>query len=161
MRKKEGKLDLFSNVTGIPPKAEETKVSLMDCIAPSFYDMHWDIIDGNHTYYNLQGGRGSCKSSDISLEIVLGVMNDENANAVIYRKVQDTLSTSVYEQVLWALDKLGVEHLWHCTKSPLQCKYKPTGQVILFKGLDKAKKSKSIKVAKGYIKYLWLKFLTM
>lgn len=146
---------MFSNVTGIPAKAEQLNVSLTDCIAPSFYEMHWDIVDGNHTYYNLLGGRGSCKSSEVSLEIVLGIMNDEDANAVVYRKVQDTLATSVYEQITWAIEKLGVAHMWHCTQSPLRCKYKPTGQVILFKGLDKARKSKSIKVAKGYIKYLW------
>lgn len=136
-------------------KVEEPKVSLLDCIGPAFYDMHWDVIEGNHTYYDLVGGRGSLKSSVAGIEIVLGVMQDSEANAVVYRKVADTIGDSVYEQICWAIDKLEVSSEWHCTTSPYRCIYKPTGQRIIFKGLDKAKKSKSIKVSRGYIKYLW------
>lgn len=136
-------------------------VKLTDCIGPAFYDMHKDIKEGKHTYYNLTGGRGSLKSSDISIEIVLGITQDPLANAVCYRKVGDTLATSVYEQICWAIDKLDMTEQWKCTVSPMRCLYKPTGQVILFKGLDKAGKSKSIKLRKGYLKYLWLKFLTI
>ena len=132
-----------------------TDIDLKDIIGPAFYDMHCDIRENKHTYYNLAGGRGSLKSSTISVEIVLGMMSDENANAVIYRKVKDTLATSVYEQIIWAIDVLGVSNDWHCTKSPLMCMYKPSGTKILFKGLDKAKRSKSMKFAKGYAKYLW------
>lgn len=134
---------------------QNNEVQLTDCIGPAFYDMHNSILTENKTYYNLMGGRGSLKSSTVSIEIVLGVMKDRAANAVCYRKVRDTLATSVYDQICWAIDKLGVSGEWHCTSSPLKCTYKPTGQVILFKGLDKAKKSKSIKVRTGYIKYLW------
>ena len=132
---------------------------LSECIGPAFYDMYWDIRDEKHTYYDLKGGRGSLKSSVASICITQGIMEDPLANAICYRKVGDTLRDSVYEQICWAIDKLGVSHLWHCTVSPLKCTYLPTGQVILFKGLDKAKKSKSVKVAKGYFKYLWFEEL--
>lgn len=134
-------------------------VRLTNCIGPAFYDMHKDIKQGKHTYYNLTGGRGSLKSSDISIEIVLGITQDPLANAVCYRKVGDTLATSVYEQICWAIDKLDMTEQWKCTTSPMKCTYKPTGQVILFKGLDKAGKSKSIKLRKGYLKYLWFEEL--
>lgn len=138
---------------------EEITVPLTDCIGQAFYDMHWDIVDGNHTYYDCVGGRGSLKSSVISLEIILGMMEDKDANALVYRKVADTIGDSVYEQICWAIDKLGVTELWHCTKSPYRCTYKPTGQKIVFKGLDKAKKSKSVKTQFGYFKYLWFEEL--
>ena len=138
---------------------ETTLISLKDCIGPSFYDLHWDVQDGMHTYYNLEGGRGSLKSSFASIEIVYGIMNDRRANAVAYRKVADTIESSIYEQILWAIDMLGVTEQWHCTKSPFKCTYIPTGQKILFKGLDKAKKSKSIKTKDGYFKYLWFEEL--
>ena len=134
-------------------------VPLTEVIGPAFYDLHWDILEGNHTYYDLVGGRGSLKSSVVSVEIILGMMEDINANALIYRKVADTIGDSVYEQILWAIDKLGVNDLWKCTKSPYRCEYKPTGQKIIFKGLDKAKKSKSVKVQFGYFKYLWFEEL--
>lgn len=130
-------------------------VKLTDVIGEAYYDCHWDIIEGKHTYYDLYGGRGSLKSSFASVEIVLGMMKDQDANAVVYRKVADTIGGSTYEQIVWAIDALGVSDKWHCTVSPFRCIYKKTGQKIIFKGLDKAKKSKSIKVAKGYFKYLW------
>lgn len=136
-----------------------TSIKLTDLIAPCFYEMHWDIQLNRHTYYDAVGGRGSAKSSFFSLEIVLGIMQDVNANAVVYRKVGDTLRTSVYEQILWAIDMLGVNDYWDSTVSPMQCIYTPTGQKILFKGLDKAKKSKSIKVSKGYFKYIFFEEL--
>ena len=141
----------------------QNQVKLTDIIAPSFYDLHWDILDGKHTYYVLDGGRGSTKSSLSSAEIILGMMDDGNrgdfTNAACFRRYANTLSGSVFEQLLWAIDKLGVRHLWHATISPLKITYRPTGQVILFRGADKVKKSKSIKVSRGYIKYLWFEEL--
>lgn len=135
------------------------QVRLTDCIAPAFYPVHRDIKRGGHVYYDLYGGRGSCKSSFISIEIVHGMMQDPAANAIVFRKVASTIGTSVFEQVLWAIEALGVGNLWKYTKSPYQCTYKPTGQVIMFRGLDYAKKIKSIKVARGYIKYAWFEEL--
>lgn len=130
---------------------------LTNCIAPSFYSVHKDIQKKKHTYYDLIGGRGSTKSSFISIEIVKNMMEPGNSkkHAVVYRKVGDTLETSVFAQIEWAIDKLGVSHLWKLTKSPMRAEYIPTGQRIIFKGLDKAAKSKSIKVPFGYIAYLW------
>ena len=131
--------------------------SLSKCIGPAFYPIHNDINNKKHTYYDLTGGRGSLKSSFVSIEIIHNMMKKENKNkhAVIYRKVGDTLETSVFSQIEWAIDILGVSHLWKLTKSPMRAEYLPTGQKIIFKGLDKAAKSKSIKVPFGYIGYLW------
>ncbi len=134
-------------------------VSLKDIIAPSFYNIHKDIKKGLHTHYWLKGGRGSTKSSFISTEIPFNMMKDADkgimSNAVVFRRVKDVLRGSVFEQMLWALEKLEVTHLWHISYSPLRLTYIPTGQQILFKGADNPKKVKSIKVSKGYIKYIW------
>ena len=134
-------------------------VKLTDCIAPAFYPVHWDIQRGLHTYYDLYGGRGSGKSSFVGVEIPVGIMDDPQANAVVFRKVGNTIGDSVYEQILWGIEKLGAEDLWKCTKSPYKMTYKPTGQIILFRGLDKDKKLKSIKCSRGYFKYLWFEEL--
>ena len=131
--------------------------------APSFYAIHRDILAGGHTYYKLGGGRGSAKSSFAGAEIILGMMRDAQAgkltNAVVFRRYKENLHDSVFEQLLWAIDKLSVGHLWKATVSPLKLTYIPTGQVILFRGADKVKKAKSIKVSKGYIKWLWFEEL--
>lgn len=128
---------------------------LTEVIAPSFYGLYWDVTDCRHTHYWLKGGRGSTKSSFTSVMIVLGMMQDAEANAVVVRKVGLYLKDSVYEQLVWAIDKLGVSGLWHCKLSPLELVYIPTGQRILFRGADKPKKLKSTKVHKGYIRYVW------
>ena len=137
----------------------DSGVKLSDLIAPQFYSVHWDIADGKHTYYDLFGGRGSTKSSFIGVELPLGIMQDPLANGIVFRKVASTIGTSVFEQVLWGIDALGANDLWKATTSPYKLTYRPTGQVILFRGLDKAKKLKSVKTARGYFKFLWFEEL--
>jgi len=137
----------------------ENGVRLSNIIAPQFYSVHWDIADGKHTYYDLYGGRGSTKSSFIGTEIPLGIMQDPNANGMVFRKVGSTIGTSVFEQMLWGINELGANDQWKATTSPYKLTYRPTGQVIIFRGLDKAKKLKSVKVARGYFKYLWFEEL--
>jgi PBSX family phage terminase large subunit len=131
------------------------QIKLTDLIAPQFYSIHWDIIQGNHTHYKLYGGRGSTKSSFVGVEIPLGIMQDPNANAICFRKVGNTLRESVFEQILWGIEALGVSHLWRQSLSPLGLTYIPTGQRILFRGCDDPNKSKSIKLRHGYFKYIW------
>ncbi|SCW86227.1 phage terminase, large subunit, PBSX family [Paenibacillus tianmuensis] len=132
-----------------------TQVPLTNLIAPSFYDIHHALKEDRYTHYWLKGGRGSTKSSFISIEIILGMMRDPDANAVALRKVKENLRESVYEQLLWAIDVLGVSHLWHDSVSPMSLTYMPTGQKIIFRGADKPKKVKSSKLRRGYIKYVW------
>ena len=103
----------------------------------------------------LNGGRGSTKSSFVSIEIILGMMKDKNANGVALRKVGVNLKDSVYEQLQWAIKVLGVDNYWQSKLSPLELVYIPTGQRIVFRGADKPKKIKSTKFRDGYCKYIW------
>ncbi|MBD2861612.1 PBSX family phage terminase large subunit [Paenibacillus oceani] len=130
------------------------RVPLTNLIAPSFYEIHHALKEERFTHYWLKGGRGSTKSSFVAIEIILGMMKDPNANAVALRKVKENLRESVYEQLLWAIDVLGVSHLWHDSVSPMGLTYLPTGQKIIFRGADKPKKVKSSKLRRGYIKYV-------
>lgn len=130
-------------------------VSLKKLIAPSFYEVHRDLKRHGHTHYRLTGGRGSTKSSFVSIEIILGMMDDPLANTIAIRKVGEYLKDSVYEQLQWAIEVLKVPHLWHCKVSPMEMIFLPTGQKILFRGADKPRRLKSSKVKKGYFKYVW------
>lgn len=131
------------------------EVRLKNIIAPSFYDIHNDIKNNRYTHYWLKGGRGSTKSSFAAIEIILGLMKDANSNAVALRKVKETLKDSVFEQLIWAIEKLKVSEYWDVKHNPMELTYIPTGQKILFRGADKPRKIKSIKVSKGYVKYIW------
>lgn len=133
----------------------QNEIRLSELIAPPFYPVHSDIQRGGHTHYALCGGRGSSKSSFVSIEIILGIMNDPSANAVVIRKVGQYLRDSVFEQLLWAIEKLGASELWESKVTAPELIFIPTGQRILFRGADKPRKLKSTKVANGYIKYVW------
>lgn len=130
-------------------------VRLSEIISPCFKEVHKDIKNNGHTHYFIKGGRGSTKSSFVSIEIVQGIMRYPNANGIALRKVGRDLKESVFMQLLWAIDILGVSAYWSVHLSPLRLCYKPTGQMILFRGVDDASKSKSIKLRKGYFKYIW------
>lgn len=130
-------------------------VSLKDCIAPNFYDLHKTLKTQKVTELWLRGGRGSTKSSFISIQIILGILQDPEANAVVFRRYENEIRDSVFGQMQWAIAKLDVEHLFRAYVSPFKIVYEPTNQHILFKGADNPKKLKSIKLPKGYLKYAW------
>ena len=134
-------------------------VKLSKIIAPTFAGVHRDIKQHRHTHYWLKGGRGSTKSSFISVEIPLGMMRDaaqgEYTNAIVLRRYGVTLRESVFEQIGWAINALGVAELWKSSVSPMSWTYLPTGQRIIFRGADDPTKVKSIKFAVGWAKYLW------
>ncbi len=128
-------------------------------IAPAFAPVVFDIAEQSHTEYVFPGGRGSTKSSFISLEIIDLIKSNEEMHAVVMRQVADTLRGSVYQQILWAIDALGLSDEFHPTVSPMEITRKSTGQKIYFRGADDPGKVKSIKVPFGYIGILWLEEL--
>jgi len=137
-----------------------SEVRLSDLIAPSFSKVHRMIKAGSgFVHWWFRGGRGSTKSSFISLQVVLGIMKNPDAHAVCFRKYACDLRSSVYNQVLWAIDVLGVSKYFRATVSPLEITYIPTGQKIVFKGLDDPRKSKSQKMPFGYFMFGWFEEL--
>lgn len=136
-----------------------TKIHLPDIVAAHFKDVHLDIHRHGHTYYWEEGGRGSTKSSHISIEIPLLLLKNPQCHAVILRKVGNTIKNSVYPQMQWAIDKLGLTSKFRFKTSPHEITYKRTGQKILFMGVDDPQKIKSIKLPFGYIAIAWFEEL--
>ncbi|MCI8828832.1 MAG: PBSX family phage terminase large subunit [Ruminiclostridium sp.] len=128
-------------------------------IAPPFFPVHLDVLDREHLEYVEKGGRGSTKSSFISLEIVGLLKNNPQMHALCVRKIGNTLRDSVYAQIQWAIEELGLSEEFSGTKSPLEITYKPTGQKIYFRGADDPIKLKSIKPTFGHIGILWFEEL--
>jgi len=134
-------------------------VRLSELIALSFYELHRELKEERYDEYWLKGGRGSGKSTFISIEIILGMLRDPDANAVVFRRYQNELRDSVIGQFEWTIAKMNMGHLFHVQVSPMQIVYLPTGQRIIFRGADKPTKLKSINIGKGYIKYAWFEEL--
>lgn len=130
-----------------------------DVIAPSFMDAYRDIIRRNHTEYIFSGGRGSTKSSFISLVIIYLIKNNPTMHALVMRQVANTLRDSVYAQLQWAIGELGLSDEFKCISSPMEIEYLPTGQKIYFRGADDPGKIKSITPTFGYLGLLWFEEL--
>ena len=141
-------------------RADSGAVKISELVAPCFAQVYREARSGQHDELWLTGGRGSGKSSFVSLYIMLGLLRDEQANAIVYRKVAETLRDSVYSQMLWAIEALGMSDLWRCGLSPMELSYIPTGQKIMFRGTDKPEKSKGVKLRKGRFAFLWFEELT-
>lgn len=128
-------------------------------IAPAFIETLIDIKNHNHTEYVLYGGRGSTKSSFISLVLVNLLMNNKDMHLLVCRMVGNTLKDSVYAQIKWAIYTLGLQDEFDFKVSPLEIIRKSTNQVIFFRGADDPQKIKSIKPSFGYIGLLWFEEL--
>lgn len=105
--------------------------------------------------YVLEGGRGSLKSSFWEFKIIEIIKNNPLVHACITRQIAGTLKDSVYAGMKWAINELGLADEFEYKVSPLEIKYKKTGQTIYFRGLDDETKLKSIKPEFGYIGILW------
>lgn len=128
-----------------------SEIRLSGLLAPVFYPMARDVFAHGHTHYDLAGGRGSLKSSTVSLLVPLLLVQHPEAHALVLRKVANTIRDSVYAQYIWAIDMLGMSEYWTARRTPMELIYKPTGQKILFRGADDPMKIKSIKAPFGYI----------
>lgn len=120
------------------------------------------IMSHKKERYTFTGGRASCKSSFISLVIVILIVMFPTYNALILRKTAKTLRRSVFEQIVWAINKLGLTAHFKIPKSQtaaLPITYiRKNGQTqyIIFAGSDDPEKLKSIKVSSGYFAILWV-----
>lgn len=130
-------------------------VKIKTIIIKRFYKVIRQILNHEYTHYWFAGGRGSTKSSFISIAIILIMIQFPSVNALVMRKVGSTLKDSVFNQMLWAIDVLDLNQFFKATVSPLEITYLPTGQKIYFRGADEPIKIKSIKPKIGYMGVSW------
>ena len=138
------------------------KIDSNTIFATTYNNAFRAIMSHKKERYTFTGGRASCKSSFISLVIVILIVMFPNYNALILRKTAKTLRRSVFEQIVWAINKLGLTARFKIPKSQtaaLPITYiRKNGQTqyIIFAGSDDPEKLKSIKVSSGYFAILWV-----
>ncbi|MDE6441214.1 MAG: PBSX family phage terminase large subunit, partial [Clostridia bacterium] len=120
-----------------------------------YFDINRRITNGDVREAIIKGGRGGWKSTYPGLKIPELMMANPQVHCLAVRNVKDTLKDSVYAQIKWGIEMLGVSDRFKCTVSPLAITYLPTGQQIYFRGADDPLKIKSIKPSFGYIGILW------
>jgi len=125
-------------------------------IGRDFIDIYRDIRERRHRFYNFKGGRGSLKSSFCALVLIDEIMRNKNFCGIALRQIKDTLESSVYAQLKWAVDMLELTDLFECKHSIPQIKKKDTGQIIYFRGCADPFKIKSIRPPKDmHIGVVW------
>lgn len=107
-------------------------------------------------YKVVKGSRASKKSSTQSLRVIYEIVSNPVINWLVVRKTERTLRDSCFAQLKWAMRRLHVEKYFRCSVSPLEITYIPTGQKILFRGLDDPLKVTSITVDSGCLCRLWI-----
>jgi len=112
-------------------------------VNPRFESFLWDW---DYKTYLLVGGYGSSKSYHIALKIILKCLS-EKRKVLVVREVFDTIRDSCYDllvEILEEFDLVGQSNKKvRCTTSPMSIRF-PNGSRIIFKGMDKPTKLKSI-----------------
>ena len=128
------------------------KVRLPDLVGKGYKDF-WNF---KGRYRVCKGSRGSKKSRTTALFFIYSMMKYPGANLLVVRKVYRTLKDSCFTDLKWAINRLGVQDYWSVKESPLEIIYIPTGQKILFRGLDDPLKVTSITVETGNLCWAWI-----
>lgn len=133
-------------------KLKIKKVSLPKLIGKGYKD-YWNFTG---RYRVCKGSRASKKSKTTALNFIYRLMKYPKANLLVVRKVFRTLKDSAYTDLRWAIRQLQVDDYWDYKESPLELVYKPTGQKVLFRGLDEPMKLTSITVDVGSLCWCWI-----
>lgn len=131
----------------------KTKTIRLPKIVGKGYKSYWNF---RGRYDVCKGSRASKKSKTTALRIIYNMMKYDKSNTLVVRKTYRTLKDSCFTDLKWATRRLEVEHLWEFKYSPLEATYLPTGQKILFRGLDDPLKITSITVDYGFLCWVWL-----
>lgn len=119
------------------------KIKMSKMINPHFYP----VWLSNKPYIILNGGRGSFKSSVVSLKLATMVKKltqaNHKANVICIRENASYLHDSVYMQIEWALNNLDMFDEFLYFKSPMRIVHKRTGSTFYFYGGDDPMKLKS------------------
>ena len=116
-------------------------------VNPHFEDF---LFDWSTKFQFLVGGYGSSKSYHIALKLILKLL-EEKRTALVVREVYETIRESCFSLLEEIITDLGLENQIKCIVSPMQIRF-PNGSKIIFKGMDKPSKLKSI----NNISIIWL-----
>ena len=133
-------------------KLEPKRVWLPDIVGKG-YGSYWRF---KGRYRVCKGSRASKKSTTTALNLITRMMEYPESNLLVVRKIGRTIHDSCFNQLLWAIHRLGVDAYWTSKETPLEITYKPTGQKIFFRGLDDPLKVTSIAVEHGFLCWIWI-----
>jgi phage terminase large subunit len=128
------------------------KLSVQKLIGKGYADF-WKC---RRRYRVVKGSRGSKKSKTAALNMIARIVKYPLSNGLCVRRYGNTLRDSMFSDLKWAVHQLQLDGWWEFSVSPMQATYTPTGQKILFRGLDDGMKITSISVDHGVLNFVWI-----
>lgn len=129
---------------------KQTEISLKELVGQGYGDF-WNT---RKRYRVCKGSRGSKKSKTAAINRIVRIINMPLANYLCIRRYANTIRDSIYADTLWAIHRLDLDKFFHWTTNPLEIDYIPTGQKILFRGMDDGLKITSTTVDRGFLNFV-------
>lgn len=136
------------------PQKEEPKsnsISLRDIVGQGY-----DQMFAHHgRYICIKGSRASKKSKTTAIYVILKMLREPKGNVLCLRNTQTSLRDSMFSDLKWAIERLGVQQYFKYRENPLQITCTLYGTKILFRGLDDPLKITSLSYDTGVLTTQW------
>ncbi len=146
---KEGRLEKFRKHI----KRGGSVLSFLPLLIGDGYGEFWKT---RKRYRVVKGSRASKKTVTVARNFIYNMMKYKDSNLLVIRKVGATNKDSTYAELRKAIIDLGVEKEWKNTVNPLELTYLPTGQKIVFRGMDDPQKISGVTVPFGHLCWVWI-----
>lgn len=108
-------------------------------------------------YRIFKGARSTKKSKDIiGYEPIFKIISDPRRNILICRQNDSDNRQSSFENIWGCICDLGFENSFEACKNPLSITYIPTGQKIIFRGLNNPTSLNSITFSVGFFTDIYI-----
>lgn len=137
--------------------AVRQKIDLLEAVGEN-YD---EFIFSKKRYLVCKGSRGSKKSSTTALKFAYMIpyyffRYGVKPNLLVIRRYMNTQWNSTRAQLIWAINRLGMGAMWKVPRSEHNMTFLPSGQQVIFRGLDDPQSITSITVADGHLCWVWI-----
>lgn len=129
----------------VPAPEEENEMEMKDphsVIIPEFCEL---LGDDEHEHHIITSGRAGTKSSYAGVLGISTITGEEPAAVVVLRKRHNKIRKTVYKEMIRAIGRLGMDKSdFDIGITPMQIRYKKTGNIIYFAGSDSIDDTKGI-----------------
>ena len=125
--------------------------NIQEIVVPksAFNEVYLPILTTDKRIIIMYGGRGSAKSAFAAQYIILDVLKQPYAKWIAIRKIFADIKDTQFATLKWAIYHWGLEDFFHITHVPMEITCVKNGNKIIFRGLDKPYKTKSIQNPTG------------
>lgn len=114
-----------------------------------FNSVYLPLLKDENRYLLLYGGRDSAKSYFAAQKVLIDTMRKPYSRYILLRKIYADIKDSQFQTIKDIIGNYGLIDYFTITENPLKITFKPNGNYILARGLDKDYKMKSIKDPTG------------